>query len=596
MKMKLMKVLFFTVVPALILLLFYNIQSPYGKPLEKIDPHIQWQFFEHQFISPQHANTVYGNGQNVTIPHQFRENDSNAKNYGTYVAKLTLPSTYLYRDLSTFIPFEYGSYKLYINSQLISQNGQIGTSDVHYKMEIKPEIGHVKLQQKEVYIVLQMANFSSIRGGFGQPIHIAHYAYPEDKFHNFISSYFFMSGMIFILGIFLMIFALYYPMHPTASLQALICIVLAIRSIFARPFIYSITTLTIPWEWAVKIEAITSILALFLFMRLCYKLFESYVSHKTFYIVYILLSIQFLFILLAKPFVYQQTFLYFFLCYTLYILLLCYLFIKYYRCMSRIDHIQIIAIFFLALTTVIDVINVYQVLGRVMYLHVALLLYVILQIAILSYTYAQKLRQVMTLNEEILTLNASLDEKVRKRTSALIQLNEKLKTLAQKDGLTNIANRFAFDTYLAKYFEDPLYRQKALTLYMIDLDYFKQYNDCYGHQAGDEILQSIVRTIEKKLPKNTMFARYGGEEFAIILEGQEIGENLFGKVLVDTVAEQHFEHFHSPFSIATISVGGYTIYTRNTFTHPKQLIKAADEQLYYAKRTGKNKACHHYEQ
>jgi diguanylate cyclase (GGDEF)-like protein len=173
----------------------------------------------------------------------------------------------------------------------------------------------------------------------------------------------------------------------------------------------------------------------------------------------------------------------------------------------------------------------------------------------------------------------------------LEMLNEELAALSSIDGLTAIANRRQFDLILQKEW-DRLSREKApLALAMIDIDYFKLYNDSYGHQAGDECLIQIAKIIKTTLNRpGDLVARYGGEEFAIILPNtnQHGAAQVIEKVRA-TVEQAQIAHKGSLVSqFVTISIGVAAIIP-NSNVLPATLIKEADSALYAAKSNGRNR-------
>ncbi len=167
-----------------------------------------------------------------------------------------------------------------------------------------------------------------------------------------------------------------------------------------------------------------------------------------------------------------------------------------------------------------------------------------------------------------------------------------LETLAGRDGLTEIPNRRAFDQALLQEIARSLRNGLRFGLALVDVDYFKQYNDHYGHAAGDASLKLVARTLGEALRRpGDLAARYGGEEFAIILPdcdaagGQEVAEAMRQKVRALGI-----EHTHS--SVApevTVSVGGVTVTGRQGSA--EELLVAADRQLYAAKQQGRNRVC-----
>lgn len=586
--LKFLKTLFFIGIITFILLLFVKSNFTYGDTVKTLDKSIQWQFFHEQWISPENAKSMYGKGEDVTIPHKLKDRYG-SKTYGTYVGKMRFPRHYVGKNLAAFIPFEYGNYKLYINDQRVLASGQL-SSNPNVMIQMKPQYGAFHLKEQEAYIVLQLSNFSSIRGGFAQPIQIGDYEDVQKKFQTSIIAYFVIVGMIFILGAFLMILAFASTHNTFAYLQAGICILLATRTFFARPFLYSLTSLQISWEQATKIESLLTLMALALFLRLAAEIIRAYVPHKYFIVGYSVLLIQANFVIWTEPIIFQQTLLYCFIIYMCYLPLFIYIFIRHLRAFSIYEKLYVVTILILAVALITDMMTIYKVAGKALYFNLALLIYATIQLTMLGHRYAQKLNEVLKLNRDVVTLNTSLDEKVQQRTKELKQANTQLQKIASIDALTNISNRYTFDMCLMEQFENMKRSNHYLTLYMIDLDFFKKYNDYYGHVAGDELLQKLVKIIAVNLPEDAIFARYGGEEFAIIFLSPTPVETL-GVELVQAVAAQRVEHVKSESGIVTISMGGYAICAEDGFTHPSDLVRAADKQLYTAKYNGKNQFC-----
>ncbi|MEL6927179.1 MAG: diguanylate cyclase [Cyanobacteria bacterium J06600_6] len=168
--------------------------------------------------------------------------------------------------------------------------------------------------------------------------------------------------------------------------------------------------------------------------------------------------------------------------------------------------------------------------------------------------------------------------------------NQKLHQLAILDGLTGIANRRYFDLVLDKEWQRLAREGQPLSLILCDVDYFKAYNDTYGHQQGDRCLQKISQILQQSTRRPAdLVARYGGEEFALILPNTNAPGALFlAHNIVRQLASKNLAHSTSPVSgIVTLSLG---ITTR--IPKPKQpsstIIEAADSLLYKAKKAGRN--------
>ncbi|MCQ4087462.1 GGDEF domain-containing protein [Saccharibacillus sp. JS10] len=182
-------------------------------------------------------------------------------------------------------------------------------------------------------------------------------------------------------------------------------------------------------------------------------------------------------------------------------------------------------------------------------------------------------------------------EELKESKQALEAANEQLKELAGIDSLTRIANRRKFDETLKQELNAPQREKEPLSLLMIDIDFFKAYNDNYGHLGGDMVLRSVAPKLESEALAHFGFtARYGGEEFAIILPGHSEQEaEQIAELMLESVRSLNIPHQHSGVSNQiTISVGGCTLYPGEKTT-PHDLIHRADQALYQAKAQGRSR-------
>ncbi|WP_119145107.1 response regulator [Pseudomonas reidholzensis] len=172
----------------------------------------------------------------------------------------------------------------------------------------------------------------------------------------------------------------------------------------------------------------------------------------------------------------------------------------------------------------------------------------------------------------------------------LLDTNLKLQRLMNSDGLTGLSNRRHFDEYLELEWRRAMREQQQLSLLMIDVDYFKAYNDSFGHLAGDEALRQVAGAIRGSCSRPTdLPARYGGEEFALVLPNTSPGgARLIAEKLRQTVHALNIPHTApGADSRLTVSIGLAT-HTPSIGSHCRQLISAADKGLYLAKNNGRN--------
>jgi len=179
---------------------------------------------------------------------------------------------------------------------------------------------------------------------------------------------------------------------------------------------------------------------------------------------------------------------------------------------------------------------------------------------------------------------------LRESQQQLLDTNLVLQRLIKSDGLTGLANRRHFDEYLEIEWKRALRYQSELSLLMIDVDYFKAYNDQHGHVAGDEVLRRVGESLRGSCTRATdLAARYGGEEFAVIMPGTAAGgARLQAEKIRRAVEALGIPHdLPKPGSPISVSIGIATV-RPSPERDPLSLVIKADEGLYLAKHSGRN--------
>lgn len=176
-------------------------------------------------------------------------------------------------------------------------------------------------------------------------------------------------------------------------------------------------------------------------------------------------------------------------------------------------------------------------------------------------------------------------QEVQRIQQELQTTNERLQTLSLTDALTGLMNRRALEDCLESECARSIRSATPLSLFMLDIDNFKGFNDTFGHVSGDEVLQQLAALMQKWTRRGDLVARYGGEEFLVVLPGtDEKGAIGIAERLRQAIAEADWAHRQ-----ITVSVG---VATRNqdmpTIT---EFIHEVDQALYAAKRAGKNRVC-----
>lgn len=181
------------------------------------------------------------------------------------------------------------------------------------------------------------------------------------------------------------------------------------------------------------------------------------------------------------------------------------------------------------------------------------------------------------------------DVEIAERTAELEEANKTLSGLSRTDALTGIPNRREFDIFERRAFRLSVRDQTPIAIILMDIDFFKIYNDSLGHQAGDECLQQVAQALATCATRPLdLVARYGGEEFVAVLGGSTIHDALVvAERMRATVEGLRIEHPGSSHDVVTISAGIASV-TPAMNDDSESIVRAADEALYYAKAAGRN--------
>jgi len=190
-----------------------------------------------------------------------------------------------------------------------------------------------------------------------------------------------------------------------------------------------------------------------------------------------------------------------------------------------------------------------------------------------------------------LTEQKKIEKKLRESQKKLEDINAELEKLSNIDGLTGIANRYCFDEYIINELKRTIRDKTPVSLIMVDIDYFKNFNDRYGHLAGDECLKDVAKAMKNSLNRpSDIVARYGGEEFVVVLPGSDKnGAAIIAEKIRSNVESLQIKNEGSAESdLITVSLGVYTIKPDENTT-VASLISKADQALYQAKNEGRNR-------
>lgn len=557
----------------------------------------EWFFFEKKLIPPAEAYHYILRDflETELLPSSFKEQTGDNDTFGTYVTRVIIPDEYVGRTLAVYIPFQYSAYKLYADQIEIASNGTVGMNSVEHRSEMAPKMGIFVPDSNEVLFTLQVSSFGQLRGGFENSIYIGDPVIVSQKFNFNIIWMLFVIGCIFIIGTFMLLFAWFRKNEKTFLIFGLFCISFAIRAIFAEPFYYTLVLYQINYSWGTRLQYLfseASVLLLILLITEWYeKLFVKRFSKRLLRFIVGGIGSLLAITLFTEPIIFQRVY-QFVLILSLFVAIPVVLEVRNgIKGLEKKDIPNIIGLILVSLSMLNDYMFVQ---GWIFTTTLSLLtvgVYVVLQIFIMSKSFADKVQETEQLNHSLRTLNVTLDEQVSARTKELKLANEKLAHQAAIDSLTGLYNRHRFNTYIRQAFQEALDHQAALSIIMLDLDEFKKYNDYYGHIQGDQLLKAVIEITSQQLPFNSLYARYGGEEFIVVLPYMKLDEALAtAERMRQAVEDAQLSHMNRSCGITTISLGVATLDQHTRYRNEVELVGEADRQLYRSKREGRNKA------
>jgi diguanylate cyclase len=199
---------------------------------------------------------------------------------------------------------------------------------------------------------------------------------------------------------------------------------------------------------------------------------------------------------------------------------------------------------------------------------------------------------LLTETQQTVERNRALEERLMRSSGEISELKESLEVVRKEaltDALTGIPNRKFFDTRLKEATRSSMEDGEPLSLLLLDIDHFKQFNDTYGHQLGDQVLRLVARTLTDSVKGRDTPARYGGEEFVIILPQTRLPNAVTVAEQIRRTMVRHKvvrKDSGEEYGVITLSIGASTYRPGEALA---DLIKRADAALYHAKRTGRNR-------
>ena len=552
----------------------------------------QWLFYPRHFLTESSAILA---AQPVFLPASFKELTGSNENYGTFVGYFKIPKEFTGRRIAIKIPNQYGAYRVYLNGDFLMRLGEVGTSPDTQVSENAPRIAYFVAEKEYFTLAIQASNFSSLHGGLENPMRIGLSKTINRQFQQLMMSVSVICGIVLGVGLFTILFSVFRGSTQRNSKSIFVfgifIVFLALHNFFSAPYAYTAVT-EINWLWGTRLEYLFTYFTVVFFISYIHLLNARYLHRLIYQIAMLLLGLNIGVTLVAQPEVFERLALY---CSVFSLFVLANFIYGFYQTLKLKEAYSVLnlcAVIFLCVTFLNDFMLLMNWIDSVNLSFVSTSLYALLIMFQQSRNYAYQTYHTEQLNNNLMELNALLDQKVKSRTEQLHELNAKLEHQVKVDALTGAYNRRALNDEIQERFaEAKRLPHGTLMFAMLDVDYFKNYNDYYGHLKGDEILKQLVQVIAKTLPASAFLARYGGEEFAIVMQNVplQVSVDLMDKVM-NAIRLAQFEHCkrgdHKNF--VTVSMGMACMDREQHYKDIHALMKAADEKLYEAKQAGRD--------
>ncbi len=575
------------------------------KPNQAIALDGDWEFYWNQLIDPinyvevEKANVDYFYVPRLWKGTTYKGVSIDETGAATYRMVFNLGAGKWQKEgLTIKMPYAYSAYKLWLNGDVISSNGEVSLNTKEEFVSRKPQVVVISPTVGENEIILQISNHRFYRGGLSKSILIGTLDLFEIR-EKQIALDIFMAGSFLLLGIIFFLLYLKRKEEKAILYFSLTCIVFLSRVLLTNEIYISNIIYNFNWEIGNRMEAGFTYVGVPLIVLLLSELYKSYFTLRFINVWKASLIVGLAITALLPHFIYDNLLIYLNIVQFVYFVYLSIVFIKYYDRSSQDFYVLIIGKISLVLYAIHDIYITYSSIDDTLKLQIGTYIFVFsLGYALVLHLNREfcKVESLVIQNENMLTeiskMNMELEQLVEKRTSELEDSNRQLYELSMLDGLTRIPNRLQFDNQLDCFLKQAVKDNLSLSILFLDLDFFKDYNDNYGHIKGDEALKEIAWTLNLEIKKDehAFIARYGGEEFVALYLDKGMQETYeLAERIRFLVAEIRIPHKFSRIAdIITTSIGAISIipHVEDTATH---LLNMADKALYRAKEEGRNR-------
>lgn len=567
----------------------------------------EWEFYWDQLIPPENFNGVkddnidYFQVPQLWMGSTYGNIPLESMGVATYrmVFDIKMQDQVQNDVLGIKMPYVYSAYRLWLNGNMISYNGEVGLNSTEETVTRSPEVIVISPLDGKNEIVLQISNHHFYRGGISKSILLGTADYLFSIREKQIALDIFMAGSFFVMSV--MFFLLYFIRMKEKGILyfSLVCFFVFTRTLISNEVYISQIFNNFNWGIGNRIEASFSYVGMPLMILLLGELYKKYFVLKFLNLWKIFSVVGLVFVSLFPHVFYDSPLIYVNLIQAIYVIYIFITFIKYFD-KSIIDfYVLIIGKFIVSIYAIHDIIITYNIMGGSLKFQIGMYIFIFslgYALILLLYREFGRVESLVFQNESMLIqisqMNQDLEQLVEKRTEELEISNKQLLEISRVDGLTGIPNRLSLDYKLNSFLEQAVEKSQPITILFLDIDFFKIYNDNYGHIQGDNALRNIAQALFKEIKneENAFIARFGGEEFVLLYLNMDFEEtyNKAEKLRI-FVSELKIPHEYSMVSdFITISIGGISLIPTKE-DKATTLLDRADKALYRAKEAGRNK-------